>query len=594
MPKIPLYQQQSQIGTAKGVTIDPSVAVNLAEAESAAEQAVTNGIFNIMQETLGAGKEYLEKREESKRKADQHKFALWQKSELPQKIEQLKTKAFSEGIDASGAFGLKVNPYLDTAFEDWAKENNVKITRELKEQWELNKADIQNREILGVNKIQTEQDRDTGLALAYDLFKSEQFEEGRAIIDGLDLDPEQKRQYKSRGMYDYYAFKMDTAESLNQIENIVKQFESDDNLSFASESSLKRLSQASKKNFFATKASPSAKTADALLKDNELTEDWINESDMSEESKAYYKDAIKTRERLIRKNTFVNINTDKVTTVDGKQIGIGMETSGYLDDIVADRIDRLLTGDTKDFSKDLKTVYDILNSVDSDGTAYFAPSLKQKLLSPLMNVMADESRNSIFVKDAVPNTYNDVEITALRVFRETFSQIKGLTATEEIEGFADAFVMVNEFLDGIRKNEGVTVIKEDGKERFYNYKDDVYDAIDKALAPYRVKVAQSLRESYYKEQQQFSTMVQESMLAPVFAVTGDETYQSDADIIDNFGEPDDLLKPKKPEPKPVKITKIPTPTTKEEKEDDNARIAIQQAERKAEEARGRTGRFGIL
>lgn len=592
MPKIPLYQQKSSIGTARGVTIDPSVAVDLANAESAADQVITKGIFNIMEETLGAGKEYLEKREENKRKTDQHKLSLWQKSELPQKIEELKSQAFSQGMDASGAFGLKVNPYLDTAFEDWAKENNVKITRNLKEQWELNKADIQNKEILGVNKIQAEQDRDTGLSLAYDLFKSEQFEEGRAVIDSLDLSAEQKRQYKSRGMYDYYAFKMDTAESLNQIEDIVKQFEADDNLSFASESSLKRLSQASKKNFFATKASPSVKTADNLLKDNELTEDWINESDMPEESQEYYKNAIKTRERLIRKNTFVDINTDKVSTVDGKQIGIGMETSGYLDDVVEDRIYKLLTGDTTDFSEDLKIVYDILNSVDSDGTAYFAPSLKQKLLSPLMNVMADETRNSIFVKDAIPNTYNDVEITALRVFRETFSQIKGLTATEEVEGFADAFVMVNEFLDGIRKNEGVTVINEDGKERFYNYKDDVYDAIDKALAPYRVKVAQSLRENYYKEQQQFSTTVQESMLAPVFAVTGDETYQSDADIIDNFGEPD--LKPKKKEPKPVKITKIPKPTTKEEKEDDNARVVKRETERKAEEARGKTGRFGIL
>lgn len=592
MPKIPLYNAQVNMQTGRGVTIDPSVAVNLANAESAADQVVTEGIFNIMEETLGAGKEYLEKREENKRKADQHKLSLWQKSELPQKIEELKSQAFSQGMDASGAFGLKVNPYLDTAFEDWAKENNVKITRNLKEQWELNKADIQNTEILGVNKIQAEQDRDTGLSLAYDLFKSEQFEEGRAVIDSLDLNAEQKREYKSKGMYDYYAFKMDTAESLNQIEDIVKQFEADDNLSFASESSLKRLSQASKKNFFSTKASSSVKTADNLLKDNELTEDWINESNMPEESQEYYKNAIKTRERLIRKNTFVNINTDKVSTVDGTQIGIGMETSGYLDDVVEDRIYKLLTGDTTDFSEDLKIVYDILNSVDSDGTAYFAPSLKQKLLSPLMNVMADETRNSIFVKDAVPNTYNDVEMTALRVFRETFSQIKGLTATEEVEGFADAFVMVNEFLNGIRKNEGVTVINEDGKERFYNYKDDVYDAIDKALAPYRVKVAQSLRENYYKEQQQFSTTVQESILAPVFAVTGDETYQSDADIIYNFGKPD--LEPKKPEPKPVKITKIPKPTTKKEKEDDDARIVKRETKQKAEEARGRTGRFGIL
>ena len=52
MPKIPLYQQQSSIGTAKGVSINPSVAVNLAGAESAADQVLTKGMFNIMEETL--------------------------------------------------------------------------------------------------------------------------------------------------------------------------------------------------------------------------------------------------------------------------------------------------------------------------------------------------------------------------------------------------------------------------------------------------------------------------------------------------------------------------------------------------------------
>lgn len=70
MPKIPLYQQQSQIGTAKGVTIDPSVAVNLAEAQS------QNEAINVFQDYLGMGKSFVETYKKSKYNSDMAKSKI--------------------------------------------------------------------------------------------------------------------------------------------------------------------------------------------------------------------------------------------------------------------------------------------------------------------------------------------------------------------------------------------------------------------------------------------------------------------------------------------------------------------------------------
>lgn len=67
MPKIPLYESSSRIGTAKGVTLNPDVAVRYAEAVSADDSALTLGLFNLVEETLGAGKEFIEKEKKKSR-----------------------------------------------------------------------------------------------------------------------------------------------------------------------------------------------------------------------------------------------------------------------------------------------------------------------------------------------------------------------------------------------------------------------------------------------------------------------------------------------------------------------------------------------
>ncbi len=596
MPKIPLYQQQSSIGTAKGVSINPSVAVNLAGAESAADQVLTKGMFNIMEETIGAGQEYLETKKEQDIKSGKHKFALWKTRELPEQMDELKTRGASEGMDASGIYGLKINPYLDNAFENWAKENNVNITQDLRDEWELDKEGLKRKEIISVNKIQQEQFKADTMELAQELFKSDQIEEGRALIKSIGLDPEEERTAMSVGFHDYYAYKMQTANSMEEIQKVVTAFENDDNLSFSSRNSLRLRVASSEKSFLSTKASPAQKTADQLLKDNELTEDWIEKSSMTESNKSYYRGALKAKDVPYLQDTNYNPNADKIIAPDGKQLGLGLKSTTYLSEELAKRVDNLMKGDTEDFSADLKIVFDLANSTsESTGEAFFTPALKAKILSPLMNLMGDEERNGVFLTDAKPNTYNDIEIKTLRLLREQFAKIQGLSATRQIEGFADVFIQVNEFLDNIRDNAGVSYRKDPktGKETFYSYEDDIMDAVDKAMSIYGVKIAQQVRNDYYKREQEQREQTQRILMAPVFETTSGQMYQEDDELIEEFGEAPDLLKPKPPKSVPTKITKVPKAKTKQEKDAEAIRIAKEERKRKAEESRNRSGRFGI-
>lgn len=67
MPKIPLYNEQSSIGTAQGVTINPQYAVNLASAES------QNDELRIFQDVLGMGKEFVNEYKKNKYDSDMAK-----------------------------------------------------------------------------------------------------------------------------------------------------------------------------------------------------------------------------------------------------------------------------------------------------------------------------------------------------------------------------------------------------------------------------------------------------------------------------------------------------------------------------------------
>lgn len=227
MPKIPLYNAQVNMQTRKGVTINPSVAVNLANAESAADQAVTEGIFNIMEETIGAGKEYLEKREENKRKADNNAYTLWQ-GDLSSGVEEAKKGGYSSGLDASGVYTKNVLPYLNEAFDKWVKDNNIKVTGDMRQRWELDKKEIQRKELLVVEQIRTQAELDTGIKTAQLLYnENKTLDDADLIIDKLDITEDRKKILKQQGRIDGFSFQLNNATTTKQVDKILKEAETE-------------------------------------------------------------------------------------------------------------------------------------------------------------------------------------------------------------------------------------------------------------------------------------------------------------------------------------------------------------------------------
>ena len=347
MPKIPLYQQQGTLDTFKGVTFSPNLGQNLIDAQTAEENAITNGVFNIMQETAKAGGEYLKRKEERKTKELDHAYTLFA-DDLNNEIERIKKESSEAGLSAEETYVQKIKPYLNQSLDAWQVKTGYRATTEIRNRFELKEQELQRRELLYAEGIENEKAISVGIELANKHFKNEDFELGRSVIDGLDITEEQKRQYKSRGMHDYYAYKMDTASSLEEIQDIVKQFEGDENLSFASESSLKRLIRSAESNFLTTKATPAVKDAKELLKDNQLTNDWIDDSSMTDAEKSYFKAELSLMGSQYSNNTFYR-KGEKILDANGKNItkDLGIEKSVHLDQHVQIMTERLLMGQTE-------------------------------------------------------------------------------------------------------------------------------------------------------------------------------------------------------------------------------------------------------
>jgi hypothetical protein len=159
MPKIPLYESSSRIGTAKGVTLNPNVAVRYAEAVGAEDSALKLGLFNLVEETVGAGKEYLERREKEKESADKHKYSLWYNNLKNQGILNIKEGFINKnGKLDEEEYSTMLGMNLETEFQNWAKDN-ITITDDIKEKWELDRQSLNTSEIGIIDKQRIEDEK---------------------------------------------------------------------------------------------------------------------------------------------------------------------------------------------------------------------------------------------------------------------------------------------------------------------------------------------------------------------------------------------------------------------------------------------------
>ena len=551
MPKIPLYQSQSRIGTAQGVKVNTSVVNRLMDAQAAESQSLITGVANVMQETLNAGQEYLDKRKENKTKADKNLMQLAE-IDVDLAIQQKRNELIDQGKDESYIFNEIVNnDFANNWLQEYVKDNKIEMTDDLQQRWDLKTKSIETNEYIKYAKFEEERNIQADNLFVGRLLREGKREEAIAYAEENIIGEERKQKLLGAGMHDYYAYQMQEADSIEEIQGIVKTFENDEYLTFAGLNSLRLRIASAEKSFYSNKASPLLKELDAKNKDNQLLPEMVEDANISDIEKKRLKGDIANKSKLMRQDTFVNPNLNQVLDSDGKQMLQGITGSYFLSDVLTEKVDNLLRGETEDFSDALDEIYTLANSTDEEGNVYFPPMLKAQILKPIMNVMADENRNGIFLTTPELNTYNEVEKKAIMFLREQFSKISATTAERKVEGFYQAFTMVNEFLDTIRDNP--TVIynkdKETGKETFYSYEDNIMDIVDKALKNYGVKVSEQVRKEYYKKSQEQSNFVNRILLAPVFDVTGGQVYQDDEALINSvaeggFNQADEIFRPK--------------------------------------------------
>ena len=544
MPKIPLFEDTSKIAIQSGVKISPTAGLSVISAEADADRAVTEGMFNILETAIGSGQEYLKQKQEQDQATARHAYDLWKAEELPNTMDKLRKEGSAQGYDATGIFGRKIMPYLDDkALQDWAKDNNLTVTKEMQQKWDIDKAQIKRQEIIGVNKILNEKYIADGKQLAQIQMKKGEFELAEATLKDLNLSEEDFQTEMSTGRYGYYADKIETIKDITELEEVRKTFEDDELVNFSQTTALRRLANATESSYFANVSIPDVKEAKTLLDDDLLTKDWIEASAMPAEEQQFFKDklAVKLRDsgldsKYVKGTAILNSSGEDISEE------LGITESQYLEDTVLIMITKLELGRIDAKPREYLTkIYELINSTRDDETKYFKDDFASALIDKITKVRGDENRNGIYTTDAVPNTYNEIEQNALNLLIVQYETLQQVDAAQEVEGFGFALLQLNEFLDSLKKDKKNEFAKErdifvtrnaDGEKVYASYEDEVRRVVDQAFRGFRIKVSDALMNKYFEPTKIYEPPTDENK----------DQYLTDEQTVNSFGMTDDELR----------------------------------------------------
>jgi len=529
MPKIPLYEQKMNVGTAQGVTIDGSRSVALAGAQASSE-------YSLMRELVGLGQDFVNQKIELKTNADKSKYALWEDDYTLKKEEERK-RLQSEGKTEDEIYEhLTGSDFADASFKTWSEENDVIVTREMQNDWNEYKSENKKREFISLEKIKLEKNVISIVQKADKLRLEEKHEEADAEIDNLPISPIEKEKYKSQGYYSYYLNKGQklaidgNKELLDALQE--EALKTDNNkINFSQRQQLEIQFRALNSKYFSTVATKNIPEFNEMLKNNSLTESIIENSGADDNTKKHYKNRLALQDREI---SGVIINSDsKLYTVetsisdDGKKTttyneikdipdGVLDQTGTYEGDVAIAVINVLQgrgvdgKGKSQNFQDDLKMLTDLLTATDAEGNPLMSDNMIERVTAPLFKVMGDENKNNIFAQrfsgqeGAVKleaNSFNEVENFAMVTFLETIKNTSNISISKKLDGIVTAMETLNNALELIEDNQsvGVQVTKtKDGSYNYYDYKDDVIQAVTKALRPITKNVTEELMNKYYK------------------------------------------------------------------------------------------------
>ena len=508
MPRIPLYQSQSRIGTAQGVKINTSVVNRLMDAQAAESQSIISGVADVMQETLNAGQEYLDKRKENKIKADKNLMQLAE-IDVDIAIQKKRNELIDQGKDESYIFNEIVNnDFANNWLQEYIKDNKIEMTDDLQQTWDLKTKSIEKSEYLKYATFEEQRNIQADNMFVGRLINEGKIEEAISYAKDNIVDASKRQELLSGGMYSRYQKDIMLAQSNEELDKIQKEYtgyatQQEPLLMPDGFESLNVQLEAARVNISKNIHSPAIKEARELSNNNEFSINSDTFRRLPPEEQALY---LKRREQAIQ--------TVKIETFDP-------ETQNNLIDEASQMVGRFMSGRYSQEELDagintpremLEEIYNLVTSrkpdkkgkEDPTGEFIIPEFLQDEILAPILWARGDSDTVKSFMPEAkfLENREGMFVQSSYEMFFDAYqSAASNLIPSERINlGFKGLQVIQNtieNILKDPSKFEGVEVKLVNGKRYVTGYEKHMEEAINNVLVPLRTTVANERLKNFF-------------------------------------------------------------------------------------------------
>lgn len=458
MPKIPLYQQQTQMGTARGVQIDPTPTIKASTIGIESEAA-------FMQDVLNLGSEVIDQFAKSKTAGDK---ANYETSLINLQKELNVGRAERSDLNDIEYNDQVVQPRLDKFYSEWSDSRGVIDYKLFNALWREDKNRIDTKYTGLATGYKVKQFEVDQINLANEKFNNNEIEAANSIIDNIGtLSPKDKNIAKKSGHYGRILNNMLQSTDPDELRRAYN----DDylkKLNPSQKEELKRRAMIRGKEIIRDEYKPTYDEGIILAKGNQLSQPWI---ESQRANKKLPEGILLMFEGLVRNDATQSINDlseadKKIATQLIESVNTFAETGEIPTGILGiskgkDRIDYL------------GKLYEKANTLglNADTIAW--------IFSPLTDSFKDINRNQFWL-DGDPNfptsntTYKQERNIVMGAFRQNFNSITAnLPASMYNEYFLKGMEFINKQIIEAEKNN-IDLTQEDYQAILGKTLEDVY------------------------------------------------------------------------------------------------------------------------
>ena len=408
MPKIPLYEDRSRIGVARGVEIDPSSTLKLASAGIEAEA-------QFVQDVLGLGQEVVSQIQESQQKANKANYEV-----EVNKLKNTLTAQRAERIDLNDIEynNEVVKPELDKFYNNWAKTRKGLDYNYFNELWAEDKNTINTTYTNKAVTYKQEQFETDQIQLANEYYINNEIDKGDSVIDNIGtLSPEEVVKHKKSGQYGRMYNNINEAKTLDDVriaynDPFITRLDPNQ-AEFLRQKAIEAGSKLLKDQY-----KPTYDEGINLIKQNELATPWI---ESQKESNTLSPRMIKFFEGYVAtsfRKTIADLTDSEKKQVEKIQTKIndfastGEVPKGFLG-----------IGKQPTRIEYLETLFEEAGDLELNINTI------ETMMRPLMSPFEDPTRNKFYLNNAYGNlptinsTYEQTENLAMGAFRRNFNMI---------------------------------------------------------------------------------------------------------------------------------------------------------------------------